>query len=91
MLSTSHLTTSAASKGLLGLASRQIPRAAAATPAARGFSSTSSMQDDPTLLQDKSNGFGFARNNPRSPKPRSSGVTEIRGPYYSVCLPVYSR
>lgn len=36
-----------------------------------------------TLLQDKSNGFGFIRSNPRQPKPRSKGVTEIRGPYYS--------
>jgi hypothetical protein len=38
-----------------------------------------------TLLQDKENGFGFARSNPRPPKPRSRGVTEIRGPYYTVC------
>ena len=37
-----------------------------------------------TLLQDKENGFGFARSNPRPPKPRSRGVTEIRGPYYTV-------
>ncbi|KIW83051.1 hypothetical protein Z517_02294 [Fonsecaea pedrosoi CBS 271.37] len=36
-----------------------------------------------TLLQDKENGFGFIRHNPRTPKPRSKGVTEIRGPYYS--------
>ena len=38
-----------------------------------------------TLLQDKQNGFGFARSNPRPVKPRSKGVTEIRGPYYTVC------
>jgi hypothetical protein len=37
-----------------------------------------------TLLQDKDNGFGFARSNPRPPKPRTKGVTEIRGPYYTV-------
>ena len=37
-----------------------------------------------TLLQDRQNGYGFARSNPRPPKPRSKGVTEIRGPYYSV-------
>ncbi|CAG8079925.1 unnamed protein product [Penicillium olsonii] len=36
-----------------------------------------------TLLED-TNGFGFARSNPRPGKPRSKGVTEIRGPYYSV-------
>jgi len=28
--------------------------------------------------------FGFLRANPRPAKPRASGVTEIRGPYYSV-------
>ncbi|KAJ5640392.1 hypothetical protein N7528_000017 [Penicillium herquei] len=37
-----------------------------------------------TLLQDKQNGYGFARFNPRPTKPRTKGVTEIRGPYYSV-------
>ncbi|KAL8646998.1 MAG: hypothetical protein Q9226_006618 [Calogaya cf. arnoldii] len=36
------------------------------------------------LLQDADNGFGFARANPRPPEPRQLGVTEIRGPYYSV-------
>ena len=85
MLSTPHLTTAAASKGLLGLASRQIPQVAAASATARGFSSTAAVQQEATLLQDKANGFGFARNNPRPPKPRTNGVTEIRGPYYSVC------
>jgi (2R)-phospho-3-sulfolactate synthase (ComA) len=35
------------------------------------------------LLQDKDNGFGFIRSNPRTPKPRKHGVTEVRGPYYS--------
>ncbi|KAI8661089.1 hypothetical protein NCS55_00978000 [Fusarium keratoplasticum] len=37
----------------------------------------------PILLEDKENGFGFVRHNARPPKPRSIGVTEIRGPYYS--------
>ncbi|KAE8453300.1 hypothetical protein EG329_011367 [Mollisiaceae sp. DMI_Dod_QoI] len=37
----------------------------------------------PYLLQDKENGLGFIRSNPRPPKPRKHGVTEIRGPYYS--------
>jgi len=36
-----------------------------------------------TLLQDKDDGLGFIRSNPRTPKPRTRGVTEIRGPYYS--------
>jgi phosphosulfolactate synthase (CoM biosynthesis protein A) len=27
--------------------------------------------------------FGFIRHNPRPPKPRKIGVTEIRGPYYA--------
>ncbi|KAH6871701.1 hypothetical protein B0T10DRAFT_533443 [Thelonectria olida] len=36
------------------------------------------------LLEDKKSGFGFARHNARPPKPRNIGVTEIRGPYYSV-------
>lgn len=83
MLSAPHLTTSA-SKGLLGLASRQIPQVAASSAPAKAFSTTPVVQQDLTLLQDKTNGFGFARNNPRPAKPRSSGVTEIRGPYYSV-------
>ena len=29
-------------------------------------------------------GFGFLKSNVREPKPRSRGITEIRGPYYSV-------
>jgi hypothetical protein len=37
----------------------------------------------PYLLQDKEDGLGFIRSNPRTPKPRNHGVTEIRGPYYS--------
>jgi hypothetical protein len=36
------------------------------------------------LLQDKDTGYGFIRHNPRTDKPRTKGVTEIRGPYYSV-------
>jgi len=48
--------------------------------------STASTQNQliKTLLQDKENGFGWARHNPLPPKPRKVGVTEIRGPYYSV-------
>lgn len=51
--------------------------------ASRSLSTTSPAQGL-TLLQDKNDGFGFARSNPRPAKPRSKGVTEIRGPYYSV-------
>ncbi|KAL2260312.1 hypothetical protein VTK26DRAFT_5720 [Humicola hyalothermophila] len=39
-------------------------------------------QQQSTMIEDD-NLFGFARHNPRPPKPRSVGVTEIRGPYYS--------
>src|SRR3954464_12832550 len=33
---------------------------------------------------DQRHAFGFIRKNQRPGKPRTSGVTEIRGPYYSV-------
>src|SRR5688572_2916504 len=33
--------------------------------------------------------FDFLRTNPRSAKPRHEGLTEIRGPYYSVMGPRY--
>lgn len=56
---------------------------AASSTQARSLSTTPPAQGL-TLLQDKQNGFGFARSNPRPSKPRSKGVTEIRGPYYSV-------
>lgn len=55
-------------------------------PFDRSFSSTRSLarQTSPgILLEDKENGYGFVRHNPRPTKPRSTGVTEIRGPYYS--------
>ncbi|RMJ27323.1 Sulfonate biosynthesis enzyme [Aspergillus sp. HF37] len=78
MLPTPRAVTSSA-RGLLGSLSSQAPKVTA-----RGLSSTPSAQKGATtLLQDK-NGFGFARSNPRPPKPRGKGVTEIRGPYYSV-------
>ncbi|KAL4902549.1 hypothetical protein BDW74DRAFT_169452 [Aspergillus multicolor] len=51
----------------------------------KGLSSTApASKKAATLLQDNSNGFGFARSNPRPKKPRTKGVTEIRGPYYTV-------
>jgi hypothetical protein len=52
----------------------------------RRLSTTVPARQGVTLLQDKENGFGFARSNPRPDKPRSKGVTEIRGPYYTVCI-----
>ena len=65
---------------------------AAAIKTARHFSTSTLLNQksadtthNPTiLLQDKENGMGFARSNPRPKKPRMKGVTEIRGPYYSV-------
>lgn len=68
--------------------SRALPLLTKTTAAtqARGLSITRPVQSGqgPTLLQDKQNGFGFARSNPRPAKPRTKGVTEIRGPYYTV-------
>ncbi|KAJ5157594.1 uncharacterized protein N7482_008694 [Penicillium canariense] len=69
-----------ASKQLIHRA-RPLAATVAASKQTRDLS-TSSPAQGPILLQDE-NGFGFARSNPRQGKPRSSGVTEIRGPYYS--------
>jgi hypothetical protein len=41
-----------------------------------------SHQQSKIMLEDEK-AFGFVRHNPRPPKPRKEGVTEIRGPYYS--------
>ncbi|CAG8043846.1 unnamed protein product [Penicillium nalgiovense] len=57
---------------------------ATALSTSRHFSVTPNVYQGITLLQDKQNGFGFARSNPRPAKPRTKGVTEIRGPYYSM-------
>lgn len=67
-------------------AARQVWRASAAIPraATRPFSVSPRLETPPILLEDKDKGFGFIRHNSRPPKPRSVGVTEIRGPYYSV-------
>ncbi|KLJ08726.1 cysteine sulfinate desulfinase [Blastomyces silverae] len=54
---------------------------------ARNFSASAVAKKESkvkTLLQDKQHGLGFARSNPIPAKPRKRGVTEIRGPYYSV-------
>ncbi|OBU01304.1 hypothetical protein VE01_00290 [Pseudogymnoascus verrucosus] len=52
---------------------------------ARAFSSSTPAvaQLAKTLLEDKDQGLGFIRSNPRAPKPRKLGLTEMRGPYYS--------
>ncbi|KAJ5664738.1 hypothetical protein N7462_011551 [Penicillium macrosclerotiorum] len=49
----------------------------------RGLSTAKAPAQGRILLQDKKDGFGFARSNTRPAKPRNKGVTEIRGPYYS--------
>jgi hypothetical protein len=43
---------------------------------------TGSKPQQKIMLEDDK-AFGFVRHNPRPPKPRKVGVTEIRGPYYS--------
>jgi hypothetical protein len=60
---------------------------------ARCLSTTHSLlaKSPQILLEDKENGYGFIRNNPRNPKPRKIGMTEIRGPYYSVMGKRYLR
>lgn len=85
MMFTISPSLAAASKQTIGRARPQFAKLTAATQA-RGLSKTRAVQSaqGPTLLQDKQNGFGFARSNPRPAKPRSKGVTEIRGPYYTV-------
>ncbi|KAL1881753.1 hypothetical protein Plec18167_003352 [Paecilomyces lecythidis] len=74
----------AASKPFTSASGQQLLKATAPVAASRCFSTTPPTQKDSILLQDKENGFGFARSNPRPAKPRSKGVTEIRGPYYTV-------
>ncbi|KAK2809073.1 hypothetical protein FQN50_004126 [Emmonsiellopsis sp. PD_5] len=56
-------------------------------PDTRNFSTSPTPSNNAkvkSMLQDKENGFGFVRSNPPPAKPRMRGVTEIRGPYYSV-------
>ncbi|KAL4944327.1 hypothetical protein BDV06DRAFT_210334 [Aspergillus oleicola] len=76
--------TAFASQKALGAAFQK-----AATPSvlSKGLSTTApaaSAKAATPLLHDKAKGFGFARHNPRPKKPRTTGVTEIRGPYYTV-------
>ncbi|KAE8386243.1 hypothetical protein BDV23DRAFT_190200 [Aspergillus alliaceus] len=84
MLSNMAHIAPASSKNILNIATRQVPKVAGTTGPRKYLSTTAPAQKNVTLLQDKKNGFGFARSNPRPPKPRSKGVTEIRGPYYSI-------
>ncbi|KAL4969280.1 coma-domain-containing protein [Aspergillus stella-maris] len=76
--------TALASQKALGAAFQK-----AATPSvlSKSLSTTAPVASANTatpLLHDKAKGFGFARHNPRPKKPRTTGVTEIRGPYYTV-------
>ncbi|KAL4774054.1 hypothetical protein BDW60DRAFT_215479 [Aspergillus nidulans var. acristatus] len=81
MLSPITRATALSSGKALGSISQ---RAAAPIMWSKGFSTTApGSKKAAILLQDKANGFGFARSNPRPKKPRSQGVTEIRGPYYT--------
>lgn len=58
--------------------------------AGRPFTTTPYLSQTPKiLLEDRDKGFGFVRHNPLPPKPRTTAVTEIRGPYYSVMGPRY--
>ncbi|KAE8136040.1 hypothetical protein BDV38DRAFT_272320 [Aspergillus pseudotamarii] len=84
MLSNMPRLSPVSSKAILRSVSEQVPKVAGSTGPYRYLSTTTPAQKNVTLLQDKKNGFGFARSNPRPPKPRSKGVTEIRGPYYTV-------
>lgn len=58
-------------------------RRALATPKRR-FTTTQAASRSPSVMLDDKDGFGFIRHNTRPPKPRTTSVTEIRGPYYSV-------
>ncbi|OGM51131.1 fungal specific transcription factor domain protein [Aspergillus bombycis] len=84
MLSNMPRLSPVSSKIILKYACQQVPKAAGSMGSYRYLTTTTPAQKNVTLLQDKKHGFGFARSNPRPPKPRSKGVTEIRGPYYTV-------
>ncbi|KAL3465353.1 hypothetical protein BJX64DRAFT_297411 [Aspergillus heterothallicus] len=82
-------TTTLSPRNLLGSAlTFQKVASPTVCSATRGLSTSALRGKEVTpLLQDKKNGFGFARSNPRPKKPRTKGVTEIRGPYYTVGTP----
>lgn len=74
-------------RGAASTASPAAPRLTSLPCRARPLSSTAPLHGNdtsqPILLQDKDNGLGFVRSNKKPAKPRSTSVTEIRGPYYS--------
>ncbi|KNG90555.1 hypothetical protein ANOM_001541 [Aspergillus nomiae NRRL 13137] len=84
MLSNMPRLSPVSSKPILKSAFQQVPKVVCSMGPCRYLTATTPAEKNVTLLQDKKNGFGFARSNPRPPKPRSKGVTEIRGPYYTV-------
>ncbi|KAL1848518.1 hypothetical protein Daus18300_013571 [Diaporthe australafricana] len=60
-------------------------RVAGLSAAGRAFStSRPATQSQPKIMLEDDKGFGFVRHNTRPQKPRKVGVTEVRGPYYSV-------
>ena len=65
---------------LRGLATTQRPLAAARH---LPVGSSRGVADSAKIMLEQEEGFGFIRHNPRPQKPRTLGVTEIRGPYYS--------
>src|SRR6188472_1624250 len=52
---------------------------------------TAAPAPSPTAMGDDERPFPFLRTNDRPPKPRTRGVTEIRGPYYTPVGPAYLR
>lgn len=61
--------------------SRVVRRSLGPLPSRRTLHSTHSA---PSALYDKGDRFDFLKSNPRSPKPRKVGVTEIVGAYNAV-------
>lgn len=62
---------------------RRVVERIASRPLSLTSRAASQSATQPIMLEDPK-GFGFIRHNARPPKPRKTGVTEIRGPYYSV-------
>jgi phosphosulfolactate synthase (CoM biosynthesis protein A) len=52
-------------------------------------SEVSTLAQQPSRPDDDERAFAFLRTNPRGGKPRSRGITEIRGPYYTPMGPQY--
>jgi len=62
---------------------RSATRLAAASYCRPFSTSRLAATDPPKIMLEDDKAFGFIRHNPRPPKPRKIGVTEIRGPYYA--------